>query len=269
MTQNTQMIEKYIQVEGLTIRYMDGGEGRPIVLIHALGVQNSADQWARDFPELLKIGRVIAWDTPGWGKSDFSLDGEYSFPFWLHYLRGFCDALGLDQFDIMGQSLGAWIAALFAHQNPNRIRRAVLLAMAGLNPQAPLTSDRFRLPTMEGLRSQYPTEESAQIAYDSAHRPGREHVFKVILDYINDPDVRGPEWGLATRLPDMSMPILFGNGDLNKAIPAEYTLQAFKLTPKGRVIVLPSAGAPGGYNTPELVRAGIEFLTAETIEPAH
>jgi pimeloyl-ACP methyl ester carboxylesterase len=269
MTLRYDLQDKYVSVNGLKIRYLEAGTGRPLVLVHALGVQNSADQWLSNFDELSKIAHVYAWDTPGWGHSDFAPDGKYTFPFWIESLRGFCDALHLEEVDIMGQSLGAWISALFVHQHPERVRRAVLLAMPGLNPQAPLTSDRFRLPTRDSLRQTYPTEAYADAVYDLAHRQGREQAFKSILDYINDPKVREEEWCLRPRLPEMKIPILFGQGDLNRAIPVQYACEAFQLAPMGRLVVIPGGGAPGGYNTPELVRAGIAFLTAEKIEPAH
>jgi pimeloyl-ACP methyl ester carboxylesterase len=264
-----QLTDQFVSVNGVNVRYLEAGEGRPLLLVHALSVQNAADQWESNFEALSKVAHVYALDTPGWGHSDFAPDGKYTFPFWIETLNAFCEELKLEQVDIMAQSLGAWISALFAHAHPERVRRAVLLAMPGLNPQAPLTSDRFRLPTLEALQKSYPTEASAEIAYQHAHRPGREETFRSILDYINDPAVREEEWGLRRRLPEMTMPILFGQGDLNRAIPVQYACEAFQLAPMGRLVVIPGGGAPGGYNTPELVGAGISFLNAEAIETAH
>ena len=196
MTLRYDLVDKYVTVKGLKIRYLEAGKGRPLVLVHALAVQNSADQWLSNFDELSKVAHVYAWDTPGWGHSDFAPDAKYSFPFWIEHLRGFCDALGLKEIDIMGQSLGAWISGVFAHANQDLVRRAVLLAMPGLNPQAPMTSATFRMPSRESLRQTYPTEAYADAVYDLAHRPGREEHFKKVLDYINEPEVRGEVWGM-------------------------------------------------------------------------
>ena len=44
-----------------------------------------------------------------------------------------------------------WIAGLFAHQYPELVRRYAWLAQAGMNPNAPMNSATFRLPTRENL----------------------------------------------------------------------------------------------------------------------
>ncbi|MGY3440840.1 MULTISPECIES: alpha/beta fold hydrolase [unclassified Bradyrhizobium] len=49
----------------------------------------------------------------------------------LHYMDLF-DRLGLDTFDLAGFSLGGWLAAEFAIRQPQRVRRLVLVAPAGL-----------------------------------------------------------------------------------------------------------------------------------------
>jgi pimeloyl-ACP methyl ester carboxylesterase len=49
----------------------------------------------------------------------------------LHYMDLF-DRLGLENFDLAGFSLGGWLAAEFAIRQPQRLRRLVLVAPAGL-----------------------------------------------------------------------------------------------------------------------------------------
>ena len=263
MTLHYDLADKYVSVGDHSIRYFEVGEGPPLVLVHALSVQNSADQWLTSLDELRKIAHVYALDMPGWGLSDLP-DSGYTFPMWVDALKGFCDAVGLDEFDLMGQSLGGWIAALFAHQNPARIRRLALLSNAGLNPTAPSGTSTFSLPTRESLRALYATPAMGDAIYDQMNRAGREHAFTQILDYINNAGVRD-EWGLRSRLPDMQMPILFGQSDTNRAIRAEYALEGFTLAPHGRLTVTMGGSAPGGYNTPELIATAIRFFTMDEV----
>jgi hypothetical protein len=100
------------------------------------------------------------------------------------------------------------------------------------------------------------------------NRPGREAAYKNMLDYINDDGVRA-EWGLRDKLPDMKMPILFGQSDTNRAIQPQYALEAYQLAPHGRLTITMGGSAPGGYNTPELIATTVRFFTMEQVPVAH
>lgn len=266
MTLRFDLVDRYVTVDGRKLRYLEAGQGRPLLLVHALSVQNSADQWLTSFDELSKVTHVYAIDLPGWGLSDPL--PEPSFPLWVEALKGFVDALDLGVIDVMGQSLGGWISGLFVHKYPQRVRRYVWLAQAGMNPDAPQSSASFRLPTREALERLYATPAMGNAIYDQmTSRPDREALFKRTLDYINDDKVRS-EFSMRSRLPEMKMPILIGQGDANRAIPVEYALEAFRLAPLGRLTVAMGGSAPGGYNSPELVAVAIKFLTMEEITPA-
>lgn len=269
MTLYHDISEKYLTAGGMKLRYLEcAGKGRPIVAVHGLAVQNSGDQWLSSMEALAKVGPVYALDVPGWGLSDMPESG-YTFPLWVSAIEGLVDGLGLDEIDLLGQSLGGWIAALYAHQHPEKVRRLALLSNAGLNPTAPRTAAAFSLPTREQIRGMgYATESMADAIYDQMVRPGREEAYVQILDYINDPAVR-EEWGLRNFLAGMKMPILFGQSDTNRAIRPEYALEGYKLAPHGRLIVTMGGSAPGGYNTPELVGAAIRFFTMHEVPLAH
>jgi pimeloyl-ACP methyl ester carboxylesterase len=149
-----------------------GGQGRPLVYWHGAGAWHGID-FARPWTERFK---VIAPFHPGWGESadDPRLDtvGEYL----LHYLDLF-DQLNLAQFDLVGFSLGGWLAAEFAVTHPQRVRKLVLVAPAGLaDPAHPgpaigswsleemysyLVSDRA---VLEPYLPRTPTETSAHEA---------------------------------------------------------------------------------------------------------
>jgi len=115
-------------VNGVRTVVAIGGSGRPLVYWHGAGAWHGID-FARPWTERFK---VIAPFHPGFGASadDPELDsvGEYL----LHYLDLF-DQLNLAQFDLVGFSLGGWLAAEFAVAHPHRVRRLVLVAPAGLH----------------------------------------------------------------------------------------------------------------------------------------
>jgi pimeloyl-ACP methyl ester carboxylesterase len=261
--------EHYVTANGMKVRYLKcDAPGRPIIAVHGLAVQNSADQWLSSFDALSKIGPIYALDVPGWGLSDMPEKG-YDFPMWIAAVKAVVDETSADEIDVLGQSLGGWIAALYAWKHPEKVRRVALLSNAGLNPSPPNQSANFKMPTQESLRAlNYATQAMADAIYEQMNRPGREAAYKVILDYINDDAVRA-EWGLRDKLSDMKMPILFGQADTNRAIQPQYALEAYQLAPHGRLTITMGGSAPGGYNTPELIATTIRFFTMEEVPVAH
>jgi pimeloyl-ACP methyl ester carboxylesterase len=115
-----------------TVVYV-GGQGRPVVYWHGAGAWTGID-FARPWTERLK---VIAPFHPGWGESGDDPRMDSMSEYLLHYLDLF-DQLNLAQFDLVGFSLGGWMAAEFAVAHNHRVRKLVLVAPAGLpDPQHP------------------------------------------------------------------------------------------------------------------------------------
>ena len=116
-----------LDVNGIRTVIYSAGSGRPVMFWHGAGTFHGID-FARDWTPHL---RVIIPHHPGYGESDpapgFSSLEDYS----RHYLALF-DRLGLEQVDLIGLSLGGWMAAEFAAEHGDRLRRLVLVAAAGL-----------------------------------------------------------------------------------------------------------------------------------------
>jgi pimeloyl-ACP methyl ester carboxylesterase len=183
---------------------------------------------------------------------------------WIDTLGGFLDQFGLETVDLFAMSLGSWVCALYAHANPHRIRRLVLLDAPGLNPRPPIRVENFTLPSRESIGRNYAPALADQI-YEEMSQPGREAAYTEMLKYINDPAVR-EEWSMRDRLPQMIMPILFTNVDTNRGVPPEYSFEGFRLAPHSRLMVTVGGFGKGGF--PEQVEMGVEFLNAEKIPPA-
>jgi pimeloyl-ACP methyl ester carboxylesterase len=115
---------------GLEMRYFCAGRrGTPIVLIHGLG--GSAENWASLLPLLSKEYLVYAPDLPGFGKTPLAPEG-YTIRTHVLYMRRFLDALGYPRVALVGNSLGGWIATMFAAEYPERVEHLYLLNSAGL-----------------------------------------------------------------------------------------------------------------------------------------
>ena len=120
-------------VNGVRTVVQIGGSGRPVVYWHGAGCWHGFG-FAQAWTDRMK---VIAPYHPGWGESDDAPELDSMSEYLLHYLDLF-DQLNLGQFDLVGFSLGGWMASEFAVAHPQRVRRLVLVAPAGLpDPEHP------------------------------------------------------------------------------------------------------------------------------------
>jgi pimeloyl-ACP methyl ester carboxylesterase len=110
----------------------------PVVLLHALG-EDSSD-WERVAPELTPSWRVYAPDLRGHGASDWS--GPYTVEQLTADLAAFLDALGLRRVALVGHSMGAVPAYLFAARHPERVTRLILEEPAPPFPRPPAARER-------------------------------------------------------------------------------------------------------------------------------
>lgn len=114
--------------DGVPIAYEVAGDGPPVVLIHGFGA-NRAITWRNPnwFDWLTKAGRrVIALDCRGHGESGKPHRAEdYDDRRMLGDVLAVLDSAGAEQADVIGYSMGGYIAINLLHEAPQRIRRAV------------------------------------------------------------------------------------------------------------------------------------------------
>lgn len=118
---------RHMDVQGRRVAYRETGSraGHPIVLLHAFA--SSSDTWTATAADLAQAGfRVIAPDLPGHGRSERL--GLYSLAMIEDALVSALELLGLQQFDLVGHSLGGYFALRLAARLPDRVRRLVVEA---------------------------------------------------------------------------------------------------------------------------------------------
>lgn len=121
---------KEIGIPGFNVVYLEGGQGKPLLLIH--GFNGDKDNWTRVSKHLTPHYRVIAVDLPCWGESPRPTADECDIAHQLVYVNQIADALKLEHFDLGGNSMGGWIAAAYAAAHPERVDSLWLLAPAGV-----------------------------------------------------------------------------------------------------------------------------------------
>lgn len=122
--------EKEIVAGGVRIHYHDIGSGDPIIAIHGGGPGATAwSNFKENVPALSANNRLILFDMPGWGRSEFPDDAVgKEFISWMgEVLENFMDALGIKSADVIGNSMGGQGALGLALRNPDRIKHLVLI----------------------------------------------------------------------------------------------------------------------------------------------
>jgi pimeloyl-ACP methyl ester carboxylesterase len=107
-----------------TIHYETAGDGFPLVLLHGIG--SNARSWRRQLDVFSKRFKVIAWDSPGYGKS---ADPGWQIPAIRNYSESLCelfDTLGIASAVVLGHSLGGIIAQDFYGTYPERVKALIL-----------------------------------------------------------------------------------------------------------------------------------------------
>jgi len=147
------MESAFTDVGGRRIHYWTAGEGPPLVLVH--GVAMRAEDWAPLFRNLKQRHRIYAPDLLGYGESDQPRDSDYSIATQTELVRGFLDAMKLEQPDVAGVSMGGWIALKLAAEHPERVKRLVLISSAGLAFPSTLTENSFSATTIDEQRASF------------------------------------------------------------------------------------------------------------------
>lgn len=115
--------------EGLTVAYTDIGKGFPLLFVHGLG--SAIPAWSKNIPYLSAYYRCLALDLPGYGKST-KAGFQPGMQFYAGIIRDFLDRLQLPDCYLLGHSMGGQVAIHTALQYPERIKKLVLAAPAGL-----------------------------------------------------------------------------------------------------------------------------------------
>jgi len=149
-----------------TLRAQRSGDGDALTLcVHGLSANSCS--FGRLGEALGSPERtVIAADLRGRGRSDVTAPGTYG---WSNHARdvlAVADALGVERFDYVGHSMGAYIGMALAKQAAGRVRRMVLIDAVGL------PEPRSLLPIAAAVRRLGAIHASADAYIDAVRRLG-------------------------------------------------------------------------------------------------
>ena len=268
-------------VRGIRLHYLTCGEGDPLLLLHARG--DCAALFAPIFAALASHRRVIALDLPGWGLSEkppfTGHTAEDALAFWVAAVAGFLDEQGLAAVDLLGHSMGGFIALGLALANPERIQNLILVGSGGLGSEIQhdvrlyfalgperlhrLLGRRFTKTVMRLGEGLHP-EDAASEPYYTLMRaiwtqesvvPSGAAAFN---RWIN---MSGVHLILRDRLEELEMPVLLLWGDRDNVMPYHNALVAARFLRDGTLVAFTGCGhAPFRERPDDFARVLLTWL---------
>jgi pimeloyl-ACP methyl ester carboxylesterase len=133
-----------LSIDAGVLRYHEAGEGAELLFLHGSGP--GVTGW-RNFRGILGAFathfRCLILEFPGFGVSDDF--GGHPMVTAFGAVSTFVDALGLDSFDIIGNSMGGGVGINYAIRQPAKVRRLVTIGGIGTNIFTPGPSEGIRL----------------------------------------------------------------------------------------------------------------------------
>jgi pimeloyl-ACP methyl ester carboxylesterase len=226
-------------VNGTQVVVYVAGKGEPLLYFHGAGTWQGF-QFLRHFSDRF---RVVAPYHPGFGESEAQPRLGSIQDYVLHYLD-LLDALGLEQFHLLGYSMGGRMAAEFAIQHAHRLRKLVLACPAGLDvPDHPVT-DLASVPPSEIFG--YLVHDIERVRHCLPEGPDAEFIAMREREAASFGRLLGPD-GLTNRQLDfwlhrVKVPALVLWGLKERVIPVAHAQAWARLLPNARVEVIADAG---------------------------
>lgn len=128
---------RYITVGDVRLHAVVGGQGHPLLLVH--GWPESWYAWRLVMPTLARSFQVVAVDQRGMGLSDKPTTG-YDAATVAHDLAGLMDALGHQQFAVVGHDTGMVYSYALAADYPDRVDHLAVAetSLPGISAPVPL-----------------------------------------------------------------------------------------------------------------------------------
>jgi pimeloyl-ACP methyl ester carboxylesterase len=254
---------KTVKVADVELELFEAGQGSPLLFLHGA---SGFDERQPFVAPLSVKRRLIAPSHPGFGQS--------SLPEWLdsiddiaHLYLELLDTLRLDKVDIVGCSIGGWIAAEMATKSPERVNRLVMVGPVGVKTGSPDKldiPDIFAMPQSDVDKLLF--HDPARMARDVSKMTDAELAVmfrnrETLALLVWEPWMHNTK--LKRRLHRVKAPALFMRGASDGLVSGDYLKAYAALLPNARTLTIPAAGHAPHLEQPEaFVSAVHEFLGA-------
>ena len=247
----------------LRVHYHDVGNAQsdlpPLVMLHGSGPGACGSRnFSANIDHFIRLGfRLILIDWPGWGKSDSTVCSGPRSGRNAEILRLVVNEMGLQEpFHLMGNSMGAHSAAVFAIENPGRIDKLILISGGNggrsLFQAAPTEGFRkimafYQRPSLQTMHEflsamtylgHSVSSETVQARFAATmERPDHIESFceSIRLNPTPYPD-------MSARLPEISAPTLVVWGRDDRVVPLDLGMRVATLIPDADMHIFGQCG---------------------------
>jgi pimeloyl-ACP methyl ester carboxylesterase len=264
-----------IDVAGVEFAYRQLGPSRGVPVVFLTHLAAVLDNWdPRVVDGIAARHPVITFDNRGVGGSSGAT------PTTIEQMASdavaFIRALGFDQVDLFGFSMGGMIAQVIAQQEPRLVRKMIL---AGTGPAGGEGIDKVtRISLLDTARGLLTRRDPKQFLFftstPNGRRAGKEFLAR-LEERTNERDkaisvgsFRAQlkaihRWGLRkpADLSGIQQPVLAMNGESDKMVPTKNTVDLDRRLPNSQLVIYPDAGHGGVFQFHEdFVKRALEFL---------
>jgi pimeloyl-ACP methyl ester carboxylesterase len=244
--------------------YWHGGSGATLVLLH--GANDQAGAWALVAKPLLTGNRLVAVDLAGHGESG-PADGSLAVADLLTGVERVIEATAPgERVRIVGNSLGGYLAMLYAARHPERVDHVILLNGAAV--QAAPGAQVSLLPK---------TREEARAAIEALTAPQSPRVPDYVLDDLVRRAPTSPLARLLQQPIDLSLegnlaafatPVTLVWGEADRYMTVAYAEGVAKQLPAARLVTLPGCGPVPQRECPQALVAAVSKALSSPPTPA-
>ncbi|MFF3659438.1 alpha/beta fold hydrolase [Streptomyces olivochromogenes] len=265
-----------VSVRGEDFAYRELGTEGGVPLILLMHLAGTLDNWdPRVVDGLAARRRVVTFDNRGVGGSGGSTPDTIEAMARDAVL--FIRALGFDQVDLLGLSMGGFITQVIAEEEPHLVRKVIL---AGTGPAGGPGIDKVPALTIQATLKGALTRQDPKLSLFFTETAGGRRAGRAFLERLKertqnrDKDISLPSfraqlkaikrWGrqAPSDLSDIRQPVLVANGENDRMVPSRNTLDLAARLPQSQLVPLyPDAGHGGIFQYhDEFVTRALEFL---------
>jgi pimeloyl-ACP methyl ester carboxylesterase len=240
-----------LEVDGVRWHYFEGGQGPVLILLHGLAAEG--DHWLGVAAPLRRHFRVLVPDLPGFGSSQPPGGLSFRIADQAQRLEAWLDRLQIDRCTLVGNSMGAWIAAEFSSRHPDRVRALWLQDPFGVLSSRPSQilegfyeqgSNPFAVATMQDYRNLVAImfEKPPHLPYPIARAGFLDtQRLKDEMPRIQSEVLQQSE-PLETLAPRLTMPVLLEWGRKDRAVDISGAAILEDLLPDAELVIREEVG---------------------------
>ncbi|HSP00814.1 MAG TPA: alpha/beta hydrolase [Thioalkalivibrio sp.] len=250
------------------VSFLENGQGVPVLFLH--GLNGNASSWQYQLSELATGMKMIAWDAPGYGKSDVAGNTVEAL---ARVAIEFTRRIWPGPVNVVGHSMGGLVAMKMAALEPGLVRRLVLSCTHpghGLGPDGG-ANERYRR-RLEELRDLPPEVYGERRAKGMLPEGTTDAVFRKVAKIAAESRSEGvanAAWAIQTEdlqpeLPKIQAPTLVITCDQDRVAPLQKAEPLLAGIPDVRHLELSGLGhAPYIEDAQRFNSAISEFLLGE------